>query len=160
MSPLSARAHVSSAAPSRSPSARPKPSSRPGHLRVVVPAKRPHLRVSPGLVVVSLLMVVVVTFGVAIAQVFVAQGQVRLDRMEEELSLEQDRYQALRKDVAELESPSRVVAAAEKQGMVVPEDVVYLQPSTPEVEGASPTGGVEADTAWSTVKPLLAAPAP
>ena len=160
MSPLSARDQVSSVAPSRAPAARPKAPSRPGHLRVVVPSKRRRLRVSPALVVGSLLLVVAVAFGVAIAQVFLAQGQVRLDQMEAELISEQSRYQTLRKDVAELESPSRIVAAAEKQGMVVPEDVVYLQPSNPDAEVAPLSGGVEAATAWSTVKPLLAAPAP
>jgi hypothetical protein len=99
---------------------------------------------------------------------------VRLDGLDSELTTEQARYQELRKDVAELESPGRIVAAAQEQGMVAPDDLVYLQPSTPDPAapaddssddpaGADPgteTADAHADGAWSTVKPLLAAPAP
>jgi hypothetical protein len=117
-------------------------------------------------------MLFALLFAVAIAQTILVQGQVRLDALDAELTTEQARYQELRKDVAELESPERVVAEAKAHGMVAPDDLVYLQPSTPDaatdgddpsVEPSAADPGSTADDpngAWSTVKPLLEAPAP
>ena len=100
------------------------------------------------------------------------QGQVRLDELDAQLTAEQARYQELRKDVAELESPERIVDAAHQQGMVTPDDLVYLQPSDPDAATAGrrrptapspptiPPSGRRPDRAWSEVKPMLEAPAP
>ena len=146
------------------------PAPRPDHLRVVRPTERRRARLSPATGVALTGLLFALLFAVAIAQTLLVQGQVRLDRLDGELTTEQARYQVLRKDVAQLESPGRIVAEAQKQGMVVPDDLVYLQPPTPdaatagddepvEPAGADPGGDVDANGAWSTVKPLLAAPA-
>jgi cell division protein FtsL len=140
---------------------------------VVAPAERVRRRLTPAAGVVLTAFVFVTLFAVAISQTLLVQGQIRLDGLDRQLATEQARYQELRKEVAEAESPARVVAAAEALGMVTPQDLVYLQPdasdasdaieapeapdgSGTEVAGApaAPRGG------WSTVKPLLEAPAP
>lgn len=170
MSPITA--HAPAHAPVRAPSPRPLPASRPDHLRVVRPTERRRARLSPVTGVVLTGVLFALLFAVAIAQTMLVQGQVRLDQLDAELAVEQARYQELRKDVAGLESPGRIVAAAQEQAMVAPDELVYLQPSTPDapvvgedapvaVPGDDPNAEASAaDSAWSTMKPLLAAPAP
>lgn len=170
MSPVTA--HAPAHSPDRAPSPRPRPTSRPDHLRVVRPSERRRARLSPVTGVVLTGVLFALLFAVAIAQTMLVQGQVRLDQLDANLTTEQARYQELRKDVAELESPGRVVAAAQEQGMVAPNELVYLQPSTPDpvvggedaavdASGDDPNAEAsEADGGWSAVKPLLAAPAP
>jgi hypothetical protein len=97
---------------------------------------------------------------------------VHLDDLDAQLTTEQARYQELRKDVAELESPTRIVDAAHQQGMVTPNDLIYLQPPAPDPSavGATtgdddepaddPTVGAAPDRAWAEVKPMLESPAP
>jgi uncharacterized protein HemX len=97
----------------------------------------------------------------------IAQTQIRLDGLDTQVQAEQTRYQQLRKDVAQMESPDRVVAAAEAQGMVTPQDLVYLQPPAATAT-TSADASTDADAiasrpttgSWSTVKPMLEAPAP
>jgi cell division protein FtsL len=108
-------------------------------------------------------LVVAGLFGLAVFNVMLAQGQVRLNEIEQKASAQQDRYERLRLEVARLESPERVVASAqERLGMVPPETVHYLAPagSTAPAAGAhhetaGPSTPVTAD--WSQVKPHLAA---
>jgi cell division protein FtsL len=113
-----------------------------------------------GLTFVTLLLV-------AVAHTLLVQGQIRLDDLDAQLRVEQARYQELRKEVAEMESPTRVVAAAEDLGMVMPEDLVYLQPpAATGPYGPEPAAAADGDAAtapqstWSTMKPLLEALAP
>ena len=89
-------------------------------------------------------------------------AQIRLDALDSQLTVEQARYQDLRKDVATMESPARIVAAAQDLGMVTPDDLVYLQPAAAD---PAPPRGATADgaanrTPWSVMKPLLESPAP
>ena len=185
-------------APQPRPPAGPAAPRNPRHLRVVAPAERVRRRLTPATGVVLTALVFVTLFAVAISQTLLVQGQIRLDALDSQLSTEQARYQELRKDVAEAESPARVVAAAEALGMVTPEDLVYLQPDVSDdttgsdgTEGTTSTveatsgadGGGQAARAgagrgpagagmdeaaapsapragWSTMKPLLEAPAP
>ncbi|MEX2294242.1 MAG: hypothetical protein WD691_10690 [Acidimicrobiales bacterium] len=101
-------------------------------------------------------------FAIAIAQTVLVQGQIRLDALDKQLAVEQARYRVLRNEVAGMESPARVVAAAQALGMVAPDDLVYLQPGVIE----HPASGSATDdtvappgTDWSAMKPLLEAPA-
>lgn len=168
MSPVSAPAHALTHAPERAPSPRLKSTPRPDHLRVVRPAERRSARLRPVTAVVLTALLFLLLFAVAVTQTMLVQGQVRLDELDRKLATEQGRYQELRIRVATFESPERIVSAAQAQGMVAPDDLVYLQPSIPD---ASTSGDEPADTTtaaagkgddndWSTVKPLLAAPAP
>ncbi len=101
-------------------------------------------------------------FGVVVFHVVLTQNQFRLDRLRVQSSVRQAEYDRLRLQVAQLESPDRVVAEAQQRlGMVTPPRVTYLTPSVDE-----PSANVEAPAAaaqpsaigaaWSTVKPHLA----
>lgn len=99
---------------------------RPG-LRVVPPARR-RLRTGPT-VVLGGLLAFGIAFGLVVAQALLVQGQQRLDDLERRTAEATRTQQELRLQVAELESPARVVAAAEDLGMVPPAGVTYLTPS-------------------------------
>jgi len=108
----------------------------------------------------------------AVAHTVLVEGQVHLDQLDTQLVEEQARYQELRTDVAALESPTRIVKAAQDLGMVPPADLVYLQPDAPDVStvgpttgddnepDADPTVGAHTDSEWFDIKALLEAPAP
>lgn len=164
---------VAAPAPARAPQRRPepriRPEARPGHLRVVRPGERSRRRLTPATGVALTALLFVTLFALAIAHTMLVQGQMRLDQLDGELATEQARYQELRTEVAAVESPARVVAAAERLGMVSPEDLVYLQPRTPDpsttpADGSADAGAVAgqgaelarpADGGWSSMKPLL-----
>jgi cell division protein FtsL len=159
-------------APQPAPSTRPRRVERPSHLRVVAPAERVRRRLTPGAAVLLTAALFATLLAVAVAQTVLVQGQVRLDSLDAQLTQEQTRYQELRKTVAELESPVRIVGSAHQQGMVTPDDLIYLQPPAPEPSAvgpttgdapepaADPTVGAALDRAWAEVKPMLEAPAP
>lgn len=100
-------------------------------------------------------------FGVVVFHVQLTQNQFRLDKLQEESLERQAEYDRLRLEVAELESPDRVIAAAQALGMVSPPKVTYLAP-TIEEPGDTDTPALRADqssdgdSSWSTVKPHLA----
>jgi cell division protein FtsB len=158
-------------APARRPAApRPVAEPRGRHLRVVRPSDRRRRRLSPAAAVLATGALFAVLFLIATAHSLLVQGQVRLDQLDQQLTVEQARYQELRKDVSAMESPERIVAAAQDLGMVAPDDLVYLQPEPddapplqPEGEtpdaGATETGAGPSST-WGAMKPLLEAPAP
>ena len=100
-------------------------------------------------------------FGVVVFHVLLTQNQFRLDKLQEQSIERQAEYDRLRLQVAELESPDRIIAAAQTLGMVSPPKVTYLAP-TIEEPGDTDTPALTADQAsggessWSTVKPHLA----
>jgi cell division protein FtsL len=138
----------------------------------VAPAERVRRRLTPATAVLLTAALFVTLLAVAVAQTVLVQGQVRLDSLDAQLTGEQARYQELRQTVAELGSPARIVEAARQQGMVAPDDLMYLQPPAPDPSAvgpttgdvrepvADPTVGATPDRAWSEVKPMLEAPAP
>jgi cell division protein FtsL len=100
----------------------------PPPLRVVRPA--PRRRRARLLTVLVSIVVMASLFGLVASHVLLTQGQFRLDRLRSRAAAEQARYERLRLQVAELESPSRVVATAqERLGMVPPPTVTYLSPT-------------------------------
>lgn len=155
-------------APQPAPGPRPAPTPRPDHLRVVAPADRVRRTLTPGLAVLLTAGLFAMLLAVAVAQTVLVQGQVRLDDLDAQLAEEQARYQELRKEIAEMESPERVVAEAQAQGMVTPDDLVYLLPPALDAttagptsgDGADPAVGATPDRAWSEVKPMLESSAP
>ena len=99
--------------------------------------------------------------GLVVSHVALAQGQFRLEKLQARAAEEQAKYERLRLQVAQLESPSRVVAAAqERLGMVPPPGVTYLSPTGPasgQPAAAPPPKGLESATEdWSSVKRQLA----
>jgi cell division protein FtsL len=152
------------------PAPRPRPAERPNHLRVVAPSERARRRLTPGMAVLLTAAMFATLLALAVAHTVLVEGQVRLDSLDAQLVDEQARYQQLRTEVAELESPTRIVQAAQDMGMVTPVDLEYLQPPAPDVSTVGPTTGddhepgadptVGADTTWFDIKSLLEAPSP
>lgn len=112
----------------------PVPATLPGprhvrpHLELVgPPAPRRRLRTGPTFALGAVLAFAI-AFAVVALQVVLVQGQQRLDQVNADIAGQTDAYNQLRLDVAELEAPSRIVAAATELGLVPPPEVVYLTP--------------------------------
>jgi cell division protein FtsL len=95
------------------------------------------------------LLAFAIAFGLVVAQTALVQGQQRLDDAQDRIAEATERQQELRLQVAQLEAPDRVVAAATDLGMVPPEGVTYLTPSGL----ATATSGATATAAASTAAP-------
>lgn len=152
--------------------ARPRPGPRPApapppsrRLRVVPdpPAKRGRhgRRVLPAAAALALAAAL---FGLVAAHAALAGNQFRLQDLERRSAAQQDAYERLRLEVAELEAPQRILAAAREQlGMVEPGAVTLLAPpaSRRPAAPAAPSGGAEpagATAAWAGVKRTLGSP--
>jgi hypothetical protein len=143
---------------------------RTRHLRVVPDARRRALRITPRAGVVLTVSLFGALFGVAVSHAMLIESQMDLEQLDERAAAEQARYERLRRDVAELESPDRIVREAQDRlGMVPAEDVVFLTPDQPAADGGEggSTSGSEGDedgsdspaTSWADVKPYME-PAP
>ena len=117
-------------------------------------ARRARARMMAVLVVI---VVAAALFGLVTSHVALTQGQFRLEEMRDRAEAEQARYERLRLQVAELESPGRIVAAAqERLGMVPPPGITYLSPIGPTADAAGTDDREQATDEWSTVKRQLA----
>ncbi len=109
------------------------------------------------------LIVVGSLFGLAAFHAVLVQGQVRVDTLTSKVAEQQARYQQLRRQVAELESPRRVVdEAVGRLGMVEPDRVEYLTPPQGAIPNddagpAAPEGSSRGERPWASVKPFLGA---
>jgi len=90
--------------------------------------------------------------------VVLAQSQVRLDQLEQQVGEEQHRYEQLRYEVSALSSPARIVSRAAELGMVAPTGVatVVPVPTDPGAAGTTPdsTSTTLAES-WEKVKSHL-----
>lgn len=113
------------------------------------------------LAVAGVLVFAFMLLGAVVAHNLLIQGQVRLQQIEQEVGNQQARYQRLRLEVARLESPERIVAAAQQRlGMVPPPGVTYLSPDGPLSGPATdPEIAAEPSSAntpsWASIKPHL-----
>jgi cell division protein FtsL len=109
-------------------------------------------------------LVAVGLFGVVSAHAVLTQGQLQLEQLSARAAEAEARFQRLRLQVAELESPQRIVAVAQQRlGMVPPPGVTYLSPtgatagelarSTPRATPKPATGPDHG--AWGAVKAQL-----
>ena len=116
----------------RAPWSRPERAPRPD-LRVVDPTARPASRALMRVAtVLAGLLATAGLFLVVCLHVLLTQGQADLDSLRTRAEAESARNRRLRVQVAELESPSRIVAAArERLGMVPPVTVIYLPAADP-----------------------------
>jgi|GEM_PF-1788578 len=88
----------------------------------------PSRRSFTGLVgTVSVVLLFVCIFGVVVFQVLLVQTQSHLDDLGGGLATQDARAEALDLEMANLESPERVVAAAEGLGMITPNKIVHLE---------------------------------
>jgi hypothetical protein len=69
------------------------------------------------------------------------QGQVRLTRLQEQLSTQLGQHRDLELRVAQLEQPANVLSEAQKQGLVAPKDVTDLSQVEPPASHESTTSG-------------------
>jgi cell division protein FtsL len=72
-----------------------------------------------------------VLLAMAALQALIVQGQTRLDRLDRDVTEAVARRDRLGLQLAELESPDRIVAEARRLGMVDAPVVVYLTPTRP-----------------------------
>jgi hypothetical protein len=104
------------------------------HLRVVPPNRRarPALRLSPRTGVILTVLLFAALFCVAVSHALLIGGQARVDDLDQQVAAEQARYEELRRDVAELEAPQRILSeATDELGMVPGGDPVWLSPDEP-----------------------------
>jgi cell division protein FtsL len=134
--------------------------SRTPHLRVVG-RERPRLGItlSPRAGVALTVLAFVALFGVAASHALLIQNQADVDALDERVAAEQARYEELRLEVAQLESPQRIMEEATTTlGMVPPGETVWLTPDEPAPQGAPPEEPPEStDTSAARVKPYLEA---
>ncbi|MDA8393498.1 MAG: cell division protein FtsL [Actinomycetota bacterium] len=123
-----------------SPAREPLGGGRAAPLRVVHPRRRPErLRPSTAASILAVAVVLVVAIAVVATQALLAQGQFRLATLRASESSAQSAHQRLELQVAQLSSPQRIVWVAQhKLGMVVPNQVTYLQPVTLPRSSARP----------------------
>jgi cell division protein FtsL len=154
--------------PRRSETAPALPADR-SHLKVVRPgSRRRPVRLTPRAGVTMVVLLFVALFLVAVSHAVLIEGQVRLDELEKDVAAEQAEYEDLRVELADLESPARIQAAASEMGMVPPAETTWLTPEDPVAptggEGAEAEAGSEAedspDTSYTDVKPYLGSSAP
>ena len=140
-------------------------------------AERPPLRVVPAagrrrwgiMATAACAAVFAIMLGLTTFQARIAADQLQLDQLDHEVGAAQSRYEQLRLDVARLESPTRVVAAARQLGMVQPGEPVYLSPDAADVATAIvATADARAETPggdtargrsdWETMKSTVGTP--
>jgi len=134
-------AAASHAVPRRAGRGTEAPSTRRAPLRVVPTRTRRGIRggraaASRGrlLTIVSVSMVMAALLAVVVGQAFLANGQVRLAALQHQLMLEQSAHRASELAVAELETPTRIVADATSQLHMVgasPIELPYVSLSVP-----------------------------
>lgn len=142
---------------------------RPRHLSVVeAPALSPaqRRRRARAILFGAVALGTVIALALVYFHVVLAQRQFRLDHMNAMVQKDQQTYENLRLQVAQLGSPAHIISTAEgRLGMVQPTKVVYLTPTT--VAGAPTakapaTGGSQAakapagDADWPMIKSQLA----
>ncbi len=110
-----------------------------------VPAGRSGLRVIPGRREVPqiglrqllwLLIAVGMFFTLIYSRIFLDRAAFEITRLEEQISEQEARFDELRLEVAQLESPRRIYAEAERMGMVLPDQgrTVYAPMPVPADE--------------------------
>jgi hypothetical protein len=133
---------------------------RDRHLRVVPPNRRarPALRLSPRAGVALTVLLFAALFGVAVSHALLIEGQAKVDDLDQQVAAEQARYEELRRDVAELEAPQRILGEATGElGMVPAGDPVWLSPDEPAPTDDLPDDPLpeSPDTSAARVKPYL-----
>jgi cell division protein FtsL len=156
---------------------RPARALRPDVAPVPAPAERRHLRVVPAgyvsartrrkrarlLVVLGGVAIAAALFGVVAFHVVLTQSQLDIQHLRAEADAASVKQQQLRLQVAQLESPERVVDAAQNLGMVPPATVHYLSPNgaaaapkpTPTTTPKPSTANAPATTTPKLTKPAV-----
>lgn len=117
------RPNRGSSAPSRAPGGR---SSTTPRLTIArVPVRRSGSRI---LLVAAGVVLLVAVLAISVSQALQVQTQDRLDELQGQILMQQQVAEAQRLELAELQSPLRIVdTATERLGMVPPDEIVYLR---------------------------------
>jgi hypothetical protein len=116
------------------PLRRAAPADAGRHLEVVVarPERAPRRVSGMAVACASVAGLLVLLFVLAVLQTAIAQGQAHLDHVGSQTAERHAEAQALRLEVAELESPERIIQEAEvRLGMVEPQAVTYVPAAYP-----------------------------
>jgi cell division protein FtsL len=146
------------------PRVAPRPPESPRHLRLVgveeLAARRRRRRVRLGGIVLTV-FVIGLLFAAVAMHVVLAQNQFRLDRLTGQGAAEQARYQQLRLQVDQLESPARIIGIAQgRLGMVMPSGVTYLAPAAATGPSAAGISGPVTGSSGTGPSSVLGGPAP
>ena len=101
----------------------------------------------------------VAVFGVVVFQAFLVQGQARLDHLNGQIATERQTSKQLQLQLAQLDSPSRIVTAAALLGMIDAGDIVYLQPAASDDAAARYTPPPTTQPTGSTTGSSTSSPA-
>jgi cell division protein FtsB len=133
------------------------------HLQLVRPdgRRRPQIRLTPRAGVSVVVLLFVALFLVAASHALLIQNQVKLDDLDKKVATEQARYEDLRQDVAEAESPEHIQEQAAAMGMVPGGETVWITPdqqaagTDSKAEDSADDDEESPDTSYSDVKPYL-----
>lgn len=126
------------------------PKHLPPRLQVVDEASRRRIVRFRRTAIAFALMTILALLATVAFHVELAQKQFELEGVERATEVEQARYTDLRLRLAEAQAPERIIAAAQKFGLVAPSEVTYLTASTQAGEQDLST-----DDSWEEVKPYL-----
>jgi hypothetical protein len=87
--------------------------------------------------------------------VVVAQGQLDIDRIEQQTQVQQERYQELRALVARQSSPEEITGRAANIGLVEASGPPTAVPGPPDLPSPPPASTPSTTDGWETVKPHL-----
>jgi cell division protein FtsL len=104
--------------------ARPVPIQRTRRLRVI--RGRRHMRPTLGTWVIFTGVAVALFFALILSRVALDKPALELSDLRAHIEAEQARYQQLRLEVAELQSPDRIMSRADELGLVYPDSLQIL----------------------------------
>ena len=134
------------------------------HLQLVRPdgRRRPQIKLTPRAGVSVVVLLFVALFLVAASHALLIQNQVKLDDLDKKVAAEQAKYEDLRQDVAEAESPEKIQEQAAAMGMVPGGETVWITSEQQKAgEGSSDDTKKDTDeedspdTSYRDVKPYL-----
>jgi cell division protein FtsL len=134
--------------------ARPEPEQTRRHLRLVEREARRRTNRRHAIVSVAIAGIAVVCLGLVALHVLIAENQFRLDQMQQQAAVQQERYEKLQLQVAQLEAPARIVSVAEGPlGMRLPGSVTYLPATSASAAAGRATGPDAPSTGPATTRP-------
>ena len=139
--------------PRRVAPARPRPETRPRHLQLVDTERRRRERRRRWIVRLWAVGIVGAALVGVMVHAFMAEGQVRADRLTRRIEREQTRYDDARLDLARREAPRVIAARASRLGLVPGSGTQTV--AVPGVEPGSSVAPKSATDALQKVKHVL-----
>ena len=115
----------------RAPQRTPRKAAPRKRLALVKDEQGKERRRLPWLVIISIVCVFTVIFGVLLARVVLVKTSFKLQKLQEQLSAEEELQEELMLEAAHMESPARIGREARALGMVDPVTVNYIVADVP-----------------------------